>query len=98
MPIHEIEGIATLKGLEGLFANIVSSILALTGIVLFFMLVSGGFKYLASGGNPKSIETANKTITSALIGIVVLILSVLILNLIENFTNINLTTFTIVGN
>jgi hypothetical protein len=88
-------GIATLKGLEGLFANVISIVLGLSGIVLFFMLVSGGFKYLTSGGDSKGMEGAGHTITSAITGIVVLILSLLILRIIENFTGVKLTIFRI---
>ena len=93
MDIETTYGIATLKGFEGLFANVISVVLGLSGIVLFFMLISGGFKFLTSGGDPKGMEAAGHTITSAITGIVILILSLLIFRVIENFTGVNLTIF-----
>ena len=54
---------ATLIDLEPIFGNIVKVIIATTGLVLFFLLISGGFKYITSGGDPKATESAQKTIT-----------------------------------
>lgn len=91
--IETLWGIATLKGFEGLLANAISAIMGLAAIVLFFMLISGGFSYLTSSGDPKAVESASKTISSAIGGIVILILSLLILKIIEKFTGVTLTTF-----
>jgi hypothetical protein len=80
---------ATLSNFEGIFSNIVASLLALGGIVLFILLLSGGFKYLTSGGDPKAIEGAKKTLTTAIGGLVMLAGSYLILRLIADFTLTN---------
>jgi hypothetical protein len=93
--IETIDGVATIKGLEGVFSSIVSLALGLGGIVLFFLLISGGFSYLTSGGDQKKIEGAKATLTSAIIGIIVLILAFLILKLIETLTGANVTQFQI---
>lgn len=77
---------ATLQDLETVFGNVVTSLLALGGIVLFLMLLSGGFKYLTSGGDAKVVEGAQKTLTYAIGGLVMLIGSYLILKIISNFT------------
>lgn len=89
---------ATIGDLEVLFQQVISITLALGGIVLFIMLVVGGFKYLTSGGDPKGVESAQKTLTSAILGLVLLLSAFLILKLIGNFTGVDLTTFKIVGN
>jgi len=52
--------VAKLSDLEGVFGNVVEVVLALAGIVLFIMLLSGGFKYITAGGDPKGIEGARK--------------------------------------
>jgi hypothetical protein len=84
---------ASLSDLEVLFQRVISIALGLGGIVLFIMLVVGGFKYLTSGGDPKAVESAQKTLTSAILGLVLLLSAYLILKLIGNFTGIDLTTF-----
>ena len=89
---------ATIQDLEKVFANVVTSLLALGGITLFLMLLSGGFKYLTSGGDPKAVEGAQKTLTYAIGGLVMLAGSYIILKIIENFTGATITNFLIFKN
>lgn len=84
-----------LSALEGIFGNVVTSLLALGGVVLFLMLLSGGFKYLTSGGDPKSVEGAQKTLTYAIGGLVLLAGSYLILLIIQTITGADVTNFLI---
>lgn len=90
-----ISDVPTLNELGSVFSNIVSLILGFAGIVLFIMLLSGGFKYITAGGDPKGVESAKKTLTYAIGGIVVIALSYLILNLIQTITGANVTVFKI---
>lgn len=87
--------VATLKGLEGVFENVVQIVLGLAGIVLFIMIIVGGFKYITAGGDPKGMEGAKKTLTYAIGGMVFLALGFLILRLIEQFTGVTVTQFRI---
>lgn len=86
---------ATIRCLEPLFANVVTSIMALAGIGLFIMLIMSGYSYLFSGGDPKKLEQAKNTLTFAIMGLVVMVTSFLILRTIQAFTGVNLTTFSI---
>lgn len=85
--------VATIKGLDKLFANVVTVVLELAGIILFIMLLNGGFKYLTSQGDPKALESAKGTLTHAIIGLVVLLLSFVFLVIIEGITGAKITTF-----
>jgi hypothetical protein len=42
------------------------------GIALFVMLVAGGIEYLTSGGDKAKLESAQKRITSAVIGVAII--------------------------
>ena len=86
---------AELSQLEDVFGSVVTSLLALGGIVLFLMLLSGGFKYLTSGGDPKATEGAQKTLTYAIGGMVLLAGSYMILRIISDFTGADVTNFVI---
>lgn len=90
-------GAPQLSSLETIFENVVTSLLALGGIVLFLMLLSGGFKYLTSGGDPKGVEGAQKTLTYAISGLLLLAGSFLILRIIGTLTGTDgiITNFTI---
>lgn len=79
----------TIKCFEVVFGNVLEAVVTLAGIALFIMLVVGSFRFLTSGGDPKRTETAQKTITSAILGLVLIIGSYLILRLIASFTGID---------
>lgn len=91
--IPEIDGAATISGLECVFSNIVQVVLAFGGIVLFLMLILGGFKYITAGGNPQAVEGAKKTLTYAVGGTILLALSFLILVVIQQITGLDVTNF-----
>ncbi len=90
--------VATVQGFECIFSNIVSVVTLLVGLAVFVMLVTGGFKYLTSGGDAKAQEQAKGTMTYAVLGLVLIIAAYLILKFISNFTGVqSLLNFTIPG-
>ncbi len=90
-----LDGVAKISDLGDVIGRIISYSLGLAAIVLFVLLVVGGFKYITSGGDPKSVEGAQKTITSAIAGLIIILLSYLILVLIKTITGVDVTTFSI---
>ena len=82
------QGVATIKGLEAIFFNVVVVILSLAGIVLFIMLIIGGFKYLTAGSSQEQTQSARQTLTYAFIGFIVIVAAFLILRLIGEFTGV----------
>lgn len=90
--------VATLQGIECAFSNLISVVLALAGIVVFVMLVLGGFKYMTSGGDPKATESAKGTVTHAIFGLVILIFAYVVLVLIGAVSGVDVTRFRIMTN
>lgn len=84
---------AQLSQLPEYFGNIIQSIIPLIGVIAFIMILSGGFKILTSGGDPKGIQGGKQTITFAAVGLFLTIISWLILVFIENFTGVPVTKF-----
>ena len=89
------DGVPTIKGFEAIFENIISVVLSLGAFALFIMLISGGIRLMTAGDDPKAAEGAKKTITTAITGIVLLVLSYLFLVFIYKFTGIDVTKFKI---
>lgn len=89
----------TLDGLNIVFGGLIGALLALGAFILFFMIITSGFKYLTSGGDPKGAEGAKKTFTYAMGGLVLLAASFFILNLIGTLTGVGniITSFNIIG-
>ncbi|MBI4062647.1 hypothetical protein HY410_01880 [Candidatus Gottesmanbacteria bacterium] len=88
-----VDEAATIQCLEPLFQNIVMGIAALVGIALFIMILNSGFRYLTSAGDPKKLEAARETLTSAIVGVVLIAIGYLILKTIEIFTGVPVTVF-----
>lgn len=87
---------ASLSDLEIVFGNVVKVALGFAGIVLFVLLLFGGLKYITAGSDPKAAEGAQKTITFAIGGLILILLSYLILVLITTITGVDVTKFTVV--
>ncbi len=86
---------AKLTDLEGVFERVVQLLLELAGIILLITIIIGGFKYLTAGGEPEKVKSAQKTLSYAIGGFILLALSFLILRLIQQFTGVDVTKFQI---
>lgn len=62
--------------------NIIEFMLQLVGYLSVGFIITGGFKYMTSAGSPDGIQKAKKTISNAVIGLVISIFSVAIVNVI----------------
>jgi len=91
------DDIASIQGFECIFYNILQVIVLFAGLAFLFMFISGGFKYLFSSNEQKSVAAASATLTMAIIGLIGVIASWLILSFIQKFTGINVTNFIIPG-
>jgi len=87
---------ATLKDIECVFQVVFNYAIRFAGLAVFIMLLVGGIKFLTAGGEPEKAASAQKTLTYAVFGLVLIIVSWFVLLLISEFTGIELTTFEIV--
>lgn len=56
---------------QSTISSAIELILVIASVSFLFMFLFGGFKYLSSQGDPGKLEDAKKTITNALIGLVI---------------------------
>lgn len=82
------QGIATLNCLPAVFKNIISAAFVFAGITALAFIIWSGLKYVISKGDPKKIEAARETLTYAIIGLVVILFSIFILNIISFATGV----------
>lgn len=80
--------VVSLAAIPVLFSNILAVAVSLIGLLSFAMLISGGVKFLTSGGDQKAVEQAKGTITWAIFGLVLAILSFLILKYLGSFLGV----------
>ncbi len=79
--------------------NIIGAAIRLTvvvaAIVFFFILVIGGIRWIASGGDKAQTEAARNQITAALVGLVIVFAAWAILALVKTFFGVDIFTLTI---
>lgn len=74
----------------GIISNFLPSILTLAGLILFGMLVMGGFTMLAGAADKESQENGKKQITSALIGFLIIFLAYWIAQILQVIFKVNI--------
>lgn len=79
---------ARLEQLTTVFENVVKALIPLAGIVLFIVLILGGYQYITAGGDAKKAAAAQQTLTYAILGIVLVAMAFLIIRLIATFTGV----------
>ena len=84
---------AQLSDIPTYFGNVLQAMIPFIGIVSFVMILVGGFKILTSSGDPKGIAGGRQTITLAVAGIALAIISWLVLVLVHSVTGVDVTQF-----
>jgi uncharacterized membrane protein len=82
-------GVATISCIPIILSNLINAALIFSGIVAVIFIIIGGFKYIRSGGDPKQVDGARKTLTFAIIGLILVLLSFFILFMISSFTGVD---------
>lgn len=67
--------------LTAFFTRIKDWILGFAGALAVLFIILGGIQYITSAGDPKKVETAKKTLTYAIIGLIFIVLSQVILGI-----------------
>lgn len=81
--------VATFQGLECLIANIFVVIITLIGLAAFVMFIVGSLRWMLSGSSSQGTEKAKSGMTYAVAGVVVALSAFIIVNLIAEFTGVN---------
>lgn len=76
--------------LGGIIGNILPYLLTIAGLILFMMLVMGGFTMLAGAADKDSQEKGKKMITSSLVGFFVIFAAYWIAQLLQVIFKINI--------
>ena len=84
------ESVSITDQLDPKFTNLASIInealkyiFPFAGLILFFILIAGGFQFLTAAGNEESIKKASQKITYAIIGFVVIFVAFWLIKLLE---------------
>ncbi len=70
-----------------LIKTVINWALGITFAIAVLFLIIGGFWYITASGNEEQADKGKKTILNALIGVVVIILSYVIVNVVTNLVS-----------
>lgn len=87
-PITGTNCASPLSNLTDIFGNFIGILIPVGGIILFVMLIIGGFYFITSSGDPRRVEGAKNTLTYAIAGIVILASAFFIIQLISAFVGV----------
>jgi len=73
--------------------GVVNVVIGLAGVVFFIMLVWGGIRYISARGDEKAVSDARGTLTSAVIGLLIVVSSFAIIKLIAIATGADISIF-----
>lgn len=83
-PLEWLKGIMELPSaggsLEDFILKIINMAIGFSALVAVVMIVFAGFKYITAAGDENKITSATKTLTYAIVGLVVCFIAVLIVN------------------
>ena len=69
---------------EGLLTYLIVGLLGTAGLLAVFFIIFGGFQYITARGDEEQVKSSKKTLTNAIIGLVIIILSYVIVVVISS--------------
>lgn len=82
-PGMKISGpMTSINSLSDLVGRVLSYLIPLAGVILFLIIIWGGYNILMSQGNPEKLQEGRQKITAGIIGFVLLVCSFFIARLI----------------
>lgn len=83
-----VASVATLNCFPVVFEKFIFAALIFAGATAVIVIIIGGIKYLLSGGDAKKVEGAKKTITFAIIGLIIVLSAAFIVSLVADITGV----------
>lgn len=88
-PKGQFIGLGTLT-IPNIVSSAIQLILVIAALIAFIFLIIGGIRWITAGGDKEKTAVAQKTLTSALVGLVIVFAAWAIMSLIEKFFGITI--------
>lgn len=79
-----------LTGVGYLVSILLANALVVAGVILLFLIITSGITMISAGGDPEKFEKANKIITAAVVGFILIIGAYFIVRLLERSLSMNI--------
>ncbi len=74
-------------GIKSAASTVVNILSVVVGIVAVIMIIYGGFRYISSGGESGSVQSAKNTLLFAVVGLVIVALAQVLVHWVLNTSN-----------
>lgn len=81
-----------IQNINTLVPGLLNAALVIAFAIFVFLLIFAGIQWITAGGDKAKVESAQKKLTGAIIGIIIVISAWAILGLVKNFFNLSSTT------
>lgn len=78
----EVNSLVMANDLAAVISVTVQILLVVAGSIAVIFLIVGGYRYIVAHGNEEETESAKKTITSAILGLIIIALAFVIINIV----------------
>lgn len=78
------EGLVKDKTLDTIIVDVINWLIGGAVVVCVVMLVWAGYSYMTAGGDEGKVQKATKTLTNAIIGLVIALLALVLVNFVRN--------------
>lgn len=85
--LFPVTGPGGARSIPQFIAEVIKILLLVAGAVAVLFVVIGGYYWMTAGGNDEQAEKGKKTLTNAIIGIVVVLLSYVIISVVVNLVS-----------
>ena len=72
------------RSLQDIIVDVINWLIGAAVLVCVVMLVWAGYSYMTAGGDEGKVQKATKTLTNAIIGLVISLLALVLINFIRN--------------
>lgn len=83
-----VDGVPTLQCVPVVFAILINTLLALVGTVSVLVMIFSGIKMITARGDAKELDNAHKTFFYSIIGLLIVLFSFLLVNIISYITGV----------
>lgn len=80
--------VATLGCIPIVLQNVVNAALLFSGTIALILVILSGIKFITSKGDQKQVDTAKRSLTYAILGLIIILLSFFIIQIISFVTGV----------
>lgn len=85
----EVDGFFGFKTVGDLISTLVTAVIVAGALAMLIYFVYGGLTWLTAGGDKAKVDSAQKTITNAVIGLIIVITAYALFKLVIGFLGLN---------